>query len=65
MLYATSCLHCMTVSLSQGGEGLGTAWGEQQATELLRDAGFTSVEIKYLPNDMRSSYYIATTGATD
>lgn len=60
MLYATSCLHCMTVSLSQGGEGLGTAWGEQQATQLLHDAGFSRVEIKYQPNDMRSSYYIAT-----
>jgi 2-polyprenyl-3-methyl-5-hydroxy-6-metoxy-1,4-benzoquinol methylase len=60
MLYTTSCLHCMTVSLAQGGEGLGTAWGEQQATQLLHDAGFTTVEITYRPDDMRSSYYIAT-----
>jgi 2-polyprenyl-3-methyl-5-hydroxy-6-metoxy-1,4-benzoquinol methylase len=65
MLYSTSCMHCMTVSLSQGGEGLGTVWGEQQATALLRDAGFTSVEITYLPHDMRSSYYIATIDAAD
>jgi 2-polyprenyl-3-methyl-5-hydroxy-6-metoxy-1,4-benzoquinol methylase len=60
MLYAISCLHCMTVSLAQGGEGLGSAWGEQLATQLLRDAGFTHVDIKHLPTDMHDSYYIAT-----
>ena len=26
-LYTISCMHCMTVSLSQGGVGLGTCWG--------------------------------------
>jgi len=59
MLYTVSCLHCMTVSLAQGGEGLGTVWGEQQATQLLHEAGFTRVEIRHQPDDMRSSYYIA------
>jgi SAM-dependent methyltransferase len=63
MLYTVSCIHCMTVSLSQGGEGLGTAWGEQQATQLLRDAGFMQVEIKRRPDDMRSSYYLASKDA--
>jgi len=63
MLYTVSCMHCMTVSLSQGGEGLGTAWGEQQATQLLRDAGFMQVEIKRRPDDMRSSYYRASKDA--
>jgi SAM-dependent methyltransferase len=60
MLYTMSCMHCMTVSLAQGGEGLGTVWGEQQATQLLREAGFTQVEIKLRPDDPRSSYYLAT-----
>jgi 2-polyprenyl-3-methyl-5-hydroxy-6-metoxy-1,4-benzoquinol methylase len=27
-LYTISCMHCMTVSLAQGGEGLGAMWGE-------------------------------------
>jgi SAM-dependent methyltransferase len=58
MLYTISCLHCMTVSLAQGGEGLGTVWGEQQATRLLRDAGFTHVDIEHQPADMLNSYYI-------
>ena len=27
MAYGISLLHCMTVSLAQGGAGLGTGWG--------------------------------------
>jgi len=57
-----ACRHCRTVSLAQGGEGLGTAWGEQRATELLRDAGFSQVEIKHQPADVFNSYYVCTTG---
>ena len=30
-LYTVSCMHCMTVSLAQGGEGLGAMWGEEDA----------------------------------
>ena len=29
LLYTFSIFHCMTVSLAQGGEGLGTAWGRR------------------------------------
>jgi hypothetical protein len=29
-LYTVSCLHCMSVSLAQGGAGLGAMWGEQR-----------------------------------
>ena len=39
-LYTVSTMHCMTVSLEQGGVGLGTAWGEQSARRMLADAGF-------------------------
>ena len=31
----------MTVSLALDGAGLGTMWGEQKATEMFREAGFT------------------------
>jgi SAM-dependent methyltransferase len=44
-LYGISVLHCMTVSLAEGGAGLGTAWGEQTARRMLADAGFTSIEV--------------------
>lgn len=59
-LYTVSCMHCMTVSLAQGGEGLGTVWGTQLATALLHEAGFTGVEVKRQPSDVVDCYYICT-----
>ncbi len=61
-LYTVSTMHCMTVSLSQGGEGLGTMWGEEKAKEMLREAGFTNVEVKQLPHDPFNNYFIITKG---
>lgn len=60
MLYSASVLHCMTVSLAQGGEGLGTMWGEQKARELLAEAGFTSVEVVHQDDDPMHAYFICT-----
>jgi hypothetical protein len=48
----------MTVSLAQGGEGLGTVWGTQLATDLLHEAGFTAVVIKRQSSDVVDCYYI-------
>jgi len=59
-LYTISCMHCMTVSLAQDGEGLDTMWGEEKALEMLAEAGFTSVEVKQLPHDFQNNYYICT-----
>src|SRR5207244_11176344 len=42
-MYGVSVLHCMTVSLAEGGAGLGTAWGVETARRMLGEAGFTSV----------------------
>jgi SAM-dependent methyltransferase len=56
--YTVSCLHCMTVSLALGGEGLGAAWGEEKALELLNEAGFGPVEVRQLPHDIINNYYI-------
>ncbi|HZA47259.1 MAG TPA: class I SAM-dependent methyltransferase [Rubrobacter sp.] len=58
-LYTISTNHCMTVSLAQGGAGLGTMWGEEKAREMLNEAGFGEVEVKQLPHDFVNSYYIA------
>ena len=58
-LYTASTMHCMTVSLALGGDGLGTVWGEQLATEMLTAAGFGSVEIAHVEADIANSYYIA------
>jgi SAM-dependent methyltransferase len=59
-LYTISCMHCMTVSLAHGGEGLGAMWGEQKASQILREAGFVRVEVKQLESDTGNNYYIAT-----
>jgi len=58
-LYTISCNHCMTVSLAGDGAGLGTMWGEQVACQMLRDAGFTDVEVKHVEDDIMNSFYIA------
>ena len=59
-LYSISCLHCMSGSLSQNGAGLGAMWGREKALEMLRDAGFTGVEVKTLSHDFQNYYYTAT-----
>ena len=61
-LYTVSTTHCMTVSLAQGGEGLGTMWGEEKAKEMLKDAGFKEVEVKQLPHDIFNNYFVITKG---
>ncbi len=43
-MYGASTMHCMTVSLAQGGEGLGAVIGEGLARELAREAGFAGFE---------------------
>ena len=58
-LYTVSCMHCMTVSLADGGMGLGTMWGEQTAHAMLREAGFTSIEAARLDGDIVNTYIIA------
>lgn len=58
LLYTISCLHCMSVSLAQGGEGLGTLWGEEQAMALLRGTGFGDIQIRRLAHDFMNVYFI-------
>lgn len=57
MLYGISCLHCMTVSLAQNGMGLGAVWGVQQATKMLREAGFEEVQIHRFDHDVQNAYF--------
>lgn len=58
-LYAASTLHCMTVSLAQGGPGLGTVWGEELAQRMLREAGFSDVAVRHIDGDPIHAYYVA------
>ncbi|MHC4975798.1 MAG: class I SAM-dependent methyltransferase [Planctomycetota bacterium] len=57
-LYTISTMHCMTVSLAQGGAGLGAAWGEELAVEMLNDAGFEGVTVNTLPHDIQNNWYV-------
>ncbi|WP_246262783.1 class I SAM-dependent methyltransferase [Arthrobacter mobilis] len=58
-LYAISTVHCMSVSLGLGGDGLGTVWGGQLAQSMLADAGFRNVESKEVEADVFNSYFVA------
>ena len=58
--YTISCMHCMTVSLADGGMGLGAMWGEQKAQEMLTGAGFTSIETVHVDGNIANTYFIAT-----
>jgi 2-polyprenyl-3-methyl-5-hydroxy-6-metoxy-1,4-benzoquinol methylase len=57
-LFTVSTMHCMTVSLAQGGEGLGACWGQDKARELLAEAGFGSVEVSQVDGDPLNAYYV-------
>ena len=57
-LYTVSCMHCMTVSLAQGGEGLGAMWGEEKTREYLQRAGFRTVETHQLTHDIQNNWYV-------
>lgn len=59
MLYTVSCMHCMTVSLALGGAGLGTAWGEELAIDMLKEAGFKQIEVRQYEHDIMNNFYIA------
>jgi SAM-dependent methyltransferase len=57
-LYTVSLMHCMTVSLANGGAGLGTMWGEPLARQMFRNAGFGEAQVKRVPGDPIDIYYI-------
>lgn len=58
-IYSISTLHCMTVSLAEGGAGLGSAWGEALARQMLADAGFTDIATTVAPGDPTSLIYVS------
>jgi hypothetical protein len=54
LLYTVSCMHCMTVSLARGGEGLGAMWEEGRVREYLGAAGFRSITVRRLAHDVQN-----------
>jgi hypothetical protein len=61
-VYTLSCLHCMTVSLAEGGMGLGAMWGEDQARRMLAEAGFGAVAVHRLGHDFQNAYFVCRRG---
>lgn len=58
LIYTISCMHCMTVSLAQGGAGLGAAWGRETAVRMMNEAGFGDVTVHELSHDVQNCYYV-------
>jgi SAM-dependent methyltransferase len=56
LYYGISTMHCMTISLAEGGAGLGTVWGTQTARRMLAEAGFSSVEVLDSPRPQNCIY---------
>jgi len=61
-IYTISCLHCMTVSLADGGAGLGAAWGKETALRMLDEAGFEDVRVEELEHDFLNYFYVCRPG---
>lgn len=59
LLYAMSTLHCMPVSLGQGGVGLGTMWGVELAENMLKEAGFRDITCHRLDHDPVNAYFVS------
>jgi hypothetical protein len=57
--HAISPLHCMTVSLAFGGEGLGTVIGEQGARALAEEAGFKRFEKLPIQNPFNQFFILS------
>jgi len=60
LLYTVSTMHCMTVSLAQGGMGLGTMWGTEKANRMLKEAGFSMIKENRLEHDPQNCYFVVT-----
>lgn len=58
LMYTISTMHCMSVSLANDGDGLGTCWGEELMEQMLREAGFTRLRSQKLPHDIQNVYFV-------
>ena len=56
MYYGISVFHCMTQSLAKGGPGLGTCMGPARTSALMREAGFSRIEVLDIKSQVNSFY---------
>jgi ubiquinone/menaquinone biosynthesis C-methylase UbiE len=57
-LYTVSMMHCMPVGLADGGAGLGMMWGKEKAVQMLREAGFTQIDVQEIPEDAFNLHFL-------
>ena len=57
-LYTVSLMHCMPVGLSDLGMGLGMMWGRERAVSLLKQAGFTRIQVLEMDHDPFNVHYL-------
>jgi ubiquinone/menaquinone biosynthesis C-methylase UbiE len=50
-LYTVSLMHCLPVGLMNGGAGLGMMWGREKAVAMLKQAGFSQIQVLEMPDD--------------
>lgn len=58
LLYTISTMHCMSVSLAQGGMGLGAMWGREKAIDMLKETGFSRIKEHMLKQDIQNRYFV-------
>jgi hypothetical protein len=59
MLHGISCLHCVPVSLAQGGPGLGACWGEARARLAVHEAGFSDFAALPIKSPAQAFYEVS------
>ncbi|MEC3976056.1 class I SAM-dependent methyltransferase [Amycolatopsis sp. H20-H5] len=56
LCYSISLIYCTSVSLAEGGAGLGAMWGTELAGRMLAEAGFGRVEVYDSPRPQNCVY---------
>ncbi|ACY13848.1 Methyltransferase type 12 [Haliangium ochraceum DSM 14365] len=59
LLYAMSTMHCTPISLAEGGEGVGAAWGPRSAEACCREAGFSRFRRLPIENAYNAFYEVS------
>lgn len=57
-MYTVSLMHCMPVGMVENGAGLGMMWGRKCAQDLLKEAGFESIQVLPIANDPFNDHFL-------
>ena len=57
-VYCISTIHAMSVSLAEGGMGMGSAWGNENTVKTLKDVGFTKIDLVQLSSQSLNYWFV-------